>query len=270
MIQLKKCYQNKVHRGISNPDIKKSIRKILAASKPLEAESVNLIQDLLVHAFGYEKDRLEPQENVSNKHVDIAIHYPQAGIMCEGKKYDAEKSQLNEKAKKQLDVYCRTNVCEWGILTDGIRWEFYWYPQGKTKKDRQKIAEADFIDFPKRITPQYCEKFHIFHSGFSPQNRREYAKTKDTISHDNVIVWLRSEECFKALCKVIQKKQNKKQKEMNKLAPHIYACFEKVLPLPEGRNNPFDLMKSKKKKKTNKTIELSATEQEPTETQAVL
>lgn len=268
MIQLKKWYQNEVHKGISL--LAKSIRKILAANKPLEAVSVDLIQDLLVHAFGYKKDWLEPQENISNKHVDIAIHYPQAGIMCEGKKYDAAKSQLNEKARKQLDVYCRTNVCEWGILTDGIRWEFYWYPQGKTKKNRQKIAEANFTDLPKRITSQYCEKFHIFHAEFSPQNRREYAKTKDTISPDNVIVWLRSEECFKALCKVIQKKENKKQKEMNKLALHIYKCFEKVLPLPEGRNNPFDLMKRKKKKKTNKTIETSATEQELTETQAAL
>lgn len=247
MVKLKKPYPCKIQEGIQKHA--KRIRSLLEAKKSLEAVSINLIQDLLVDVFGYERDWLIPQENISNKHVDIAIRHPSASIMCEGKKYDAEKNQLNDSAKRQLDLYCRAHVCEWGILTDGIRWEFYWYPLRKTKKERQKIAEADFIDLPHRITTQYCEKFHIFHSKISPQERSKYARNHDLISPENMLVWLRHKECFKALCKVIQTKQNKTLPEINKLIPHIYGCFTQVLPLPIGRNNPYDPIKNKVKRK---------------------
>lgn len=263
MITLKKWYQEDVYGGIRKHA--KSIRKILEANKPLEAVSINLIQNLLVDAFKYDREWLVPEENISNKHIDISIHHPCAGIVCEGKKYDAEKSQLNETAKKQLDLYCRSKVCEWGILTDGIRWEFYYYPSGKVKKDRQKIAEVDFIDLPKKITPRYCEKFYIFHAKVSSKDRREYAKTQDIISPDNVIVWLRNEECFKALCKVIQKKQNKSLQEINKLIPRIYACVEEVLHLPEGRKNPYDPLKKKMKQRKSRKIIVSADAENKTE-----
>ncbi len=255
-MKLKKWYQNDVCDGIRKHS--KSIRKILESNNPLEAVSITLIQNLLVDAFGYDREWLLPEENISNKHIDIAIHHPKEGIMCEGKKYCAAKSQLNDVAKKQLDLYCRAKMCEWGILTDGIRWKFYWYPLGKTKKESQKITEVDFTDLPKKITSQYCKKFHIFHAKVSPQERREYAKAQDMISQDNIIIWLRNEKIFNALCQVIKTKQKKKTAEMNELKQRIYTCFTEVLPLPEGRNNPFDPMKDKIKKKSKKTVASSS------------
>ncbi|MBR2082315.1 MAG: hypothetical protein IJ876_04830 [Elusimicrobiaceae bacterium] len=258
MIKLDKWSKDKLHAGIRKHS--QHIREILKANKPLEAVSINLIQDLLIDAFGYQRDWLLPQENISNKHVDLAIQHPGATIMCEGKKYNASKSQLNEDAQKQLDLYCRANVCEWGILTDGIRWEFYWYPFGKTKKDRQKFAEVDFMDLPDRITQQYCEKFHIFHAKIAAKFRRNYADIQNTISTENIIVCLRQKEVFKTLCKVIQKKLNKSLPEVNKLTPRIYACFTQILPLPEGRNNPYDPNKQKKQRR-NKKINVKVQDQ---------
>ena len=253
MIKLNEWAKKQIHNGIRKHANK--IRTILQADKPLEAVSINLIQGLLVDAFGYKEEELLPNENISNKHVDIAIHHPAGGIMCEGKRYNPKASLLNADAQRQLDLYCHASVCEWGILTDGIRWEFYWYPFGKTKKDRQKIAEVDFIDLPTKISRQYCEKFSIFHSKLDVKNRREYAKAQDAISAENVRWYLRHEEVFKALRQVIQDKQNKTLAEVNRLVPHIYACFKEVLPLPEGRNNPYDPTKKKiKQKKTNNGV----------------
>lgn len=264
MIKLNDKLKDRVCRGICGH--RQQIEKILHADNPKEEQSVFLIRDLLKDAFGYGENNLEPEVTTHGKRTDLTIHYVLGDIICEAKRYNAQKSLLDKEAKEQLYTYCCCEKCEWGILTDGIRWEFYWYPPKET--EGKKIAEASFVDLPGRITKKWCQPFNIFHA--KAQNRREYAKAMDAISVDNVRYCLRHEEVFKALRQVIQDKQNKSLAEVNKLVPHIYECFIKVLPLPEGRNNPYDPIKNKMKKKSAKVVVSSNIGQQTEDTQAVL
>ena len=40
---------------------------------------------------------------------------------------------------------------------------------------------------------------------------------------------------------------------MNKLKLRIYDCFDKLLPVPDGRHNPFDPRKNEKHTKNHKS-----------------
>ena len=234
------------------------IEKILHGNNPSEQESIFLIRNLLKNAFGYTDDEVNSEEPIYNKRADITVHYSLGNIICEGKRYNSKKSFLDKDAQRQLYTYCSLKKCEWGILTDGINWEFYWFPLKET--EGKKIAEASFFPLPGRITQKWCEQFHIFHA--KAKNRREYTKARNVISPENVIWWLRHKEGFDALCKVIQKQQGKKKSEIKGLVPLIYKCFKDVLPL-EGRNNPYDPTKKKiKQKKTNNGVVSLVVEQE--------
>lgn len=247
MIKIHKKLQNKLHKGICK--YAKQIRQIQEKNKPAEAISTSLVEGLLKEAFGYNQEVLEQQENIYNKHTDISIHIKDCDIICELKRYDPKRSLLNNDAQEQLYKYCCFKKSEWGILTDGIFWEFYYYPINKKQQDGQKFAEANFKDLPQRITSKYCEQFHIFHAKVSDKNRREYIRVQNIICNENMIWCLRQEKGFKALCKTIQEKFKLPLKEINKLIPHIYDCFKEILPLPEGRNNPYDPTKDKKQQK---------------------
>ena len=264
MIKLDDRLKEKLCDGISAH--RKQIEKILQTDKPKEEQSVFLIRDLLKDAFGYKENDLNPQATTYGKRTDITIHYSLGDIICEAKKYNAQKSLLDKDAQDQLYRYCSYEKCEWGILTDGIRWEFYWYPKAQT--EGKKFVEANLSPLPGKITKKWCQQFNIFHA--KVKNRREYAKARDIILPENVIWWLRHEEVFKALCDVIRKKQNKGRQEINKLIPHIYKCFKEVLPLPEGRNNPYDPMKDKAKRKKCKSTPVPSSIDKMTEEQLML
>ena len=247
MIKLDRKAEKQLHKGIRMHS--KQIRKILQANNPIEEESIFLIRDLLKDAFGYGEDALSSQTKICGKRADITVHYSLGDIVCEGKRYNAQKSLLDESAKKQLYRYCSCSKCEWGILTDGIRWEFYWFPL--KQKEGKKFAGVDFVDLKDKISLKYCKRFNIFHADV--KNRQHYVKTQEMISAENIRVWLREEKVFNVLCGVIKNKLHKKTAEINELKPLIYKHFADILPLPKNRNNPYDPLK-KKQRKSRKII----------------
>ena len=261
VIKLDERLKDNICNGISS--VRKQIEKILQAEQPNEELSVFLIRDLLKNAFGYQESALIPQATNYGKRADITVRYTLGDVICEVKRYDAQRSLLGKKAQDQLYCYCSYNKCEWGILTDGIRWEFYWFPP--KKQEGKKFAEASFAPLPGRITDKWCQQFYIFHA--KVKNHLEYAKACDVISPENVIWWLRHKEGFNALCQVIQNRQGKTKAEVKKLIPLIYECFDKILPLPEGRNNPYVPPKEKRisRNKKRKNTKMVISVMEPTQ-----
>ncbi len=188
---------------------KEDIKQILNAERPLEAVSEDLIKELLIDAFGYKKTDLHLQERVVKTRVDIFIsNATKTGIMCECKRYNARKSELDkERAHDQLQKYCKKQCCEWGILTDAVRWQFY--RDDVKHNELQLVAEASFADINKRsVNDGYAERFFIFHSDVKETERKAYADKQNVLSNEKLYWFLHCKEVQDALCKQIRKRSN--------------------------------------------------------------
>lgn len=234
MINIKQRSLNQVTKGIQLHT--KSINKLLNQEHPLEAVSVQLISSILEDAFGYAKDCIYPQENINNKHVDLAIHYDKQTFLCECKRFHKKSHLDKDGTHNQLKSYCEAKQSEWGILTDGIRWELYCYDL-KTKA-LEVIAKVDFLDLPKRITKQYCEKFYIFHSKVSSKDRKLFRARKEALSQLSIYRIIHSIPCVNLIKKII--KQQTGYKVSNEQLEKVLGRY---FPLPTGIRRVYQCTK---------------------------
>ena len=225
----------RLHKGIQS--LKSDICHLAKIDNPKEAESVKLICSILEHALGY-NDWI-PQKNIGRKTADILINSVGRGkVICECKKYHPIRNCLDTKAQEQLQKYCKDLNNEWGILTDGIRWQLYRYD--KKDKEIKLAAEAHFFDFPKKVNQSYCEQFYIFHNKISSDESYQYAAKYEALSKENIYWLLHSKEAVKCLWRLIKQNNTNVKPKFRALLEHR---IDELFPIT-GRK-PYE--KSKKK-----------------------
>lgn len=223
----KKIVLNKLIKGV-----KKHSQEILHLRKQVnspEANSVVLIHTLLRESFGYKNEDIYAEENLGNKHVDISISMnPNKILLCECKRFNENKKFINA-APKQLGAYCQLKGCEWGIISDGIFWQLYFYDQ-KNKKVKL-VYEANFLDIgEKNITENYCKPFYIFCAEVNPKTRKEILQINEALSRENFLQILHSKACVGFFIKYLKKLPIKKaEKELL-----VKETLRKHFPLSKG------------------------------------
>lgn len=225
-----------MHLKINKPTLKKlttgirnqadSIKRITNNRSLEKTDVLVLIIPLLNEAFGYKKEWICTEERIEKKRVDIIIKQPQGFILCECKRF-TEKGSLSDAAGKQLKEYCVQKGCEWGILTDGIRWQL-WYWNSKIQQ-LELVKACDFMDLPQRITPNYCEKFYIFHSNVLNKERLEMKKRREALEENNIKKIIHSRPCLKVLQAEIKRIYKYKPSEDS-----LRDMLQQYFPLPQG------------------------------------
>lgn len=227
---------------------KQAIRQILTSEKPLERVCEQLIYDLLEKVFCYQKKDLQLQKAVEKNRMDIFINNTtKTGIICECKRYNALKNELDkERTHKQLKNYCKKKGCEWGILTDAIRWEFYRYDL--KKNELHVVSKASFTNITRhKISKNYCEPFFIFHADIKEKERRTEAEKQDILSKDKIYWLLHSQAVQNILFKEIRKRSKVECKNLKKeLEKQIDNFF------PINGHKPYNRKKNRNKKSEDK------------------
>lgn len=238
-LKIKKPTLKKLTDGVRNQA--KTIKRIIHNRSLEKTDVLLLIIPLLNEAFGYEKEWICTEECIENKRIDIVIKQPKGLILCECKRF-TEKGILANNACNQLKEYCAKKGGEWGILTDGIRWQL-WYWNAKNQQ-MELVKECDFMDLPQRITSNYCEKFYIFHSSVLDKERLKMKWHREALEENNIKKIIHSKPCLKVLQAEI--KRIYKYKPSDDILRDI---LQQYFPLPQGIR-PIHGRHAKKKNKT--------------------
>lgn len=181
------------------PDIKKA-----KDQKKTEADTIFLLRKILAEAFGYDAlDEISAEDNVGGKHVDLAIKINNKKIFFIEVK--SAGTELKKQDVYQVAHYASEEGVKFALLTNISQYQFY---QIEWNKDKNKIEHIPI--FRHDILAEDIKKvgenlWLLTKKAFKHEELERFCKTLETLSDENLLKALVSEDVTNSIRKILKK-----------------------------------------------------------------
>ena len=230
-------------------------QKILSEAKDRdinEADTVNIVNDMLDEVFGYDKyQELTSEHSIRGTYCDLAIK------LNDGVQYLIEVKAvgmpLKDKYIKQAIDYATNSGVNWVILTNGLVWQIY-KVEFSQPIDFNQIANINILEVKKRIKKDQEGLFLIAKEGVLRGAREEYHERVQKINKHIIGSFLISFPILFALRRELRKYAKGLKIDMSDLETLIKNEILKreILESEDGKNFFSKINRYFKKESRNK------------------
>ncbi len=198
----------------------KKFQPILADAKNRdfnEADTVDIVKDILSEVFGYDKFReITSEHAVKGTYCDLAIKLDDNTKPClliEGKAVGVE---LKEAHVNQVVFYGAKDGVKWVILTNGLLWQIYKVVFGEPL-NQEKIFEFEFLKLSPKNNSDLESLYLITKEGLTRCCLEDYDAHQQAMSRFSLAATILTEP----VCEVIRR-------ELRRVSPNAKITIEEI------------------------------------------